>query len=100
VQPLAIFFFIAVPEELLFRGLAQGLILKRTGRPAVAIIASSLFFGMSHWHNLGMPDFRYLGLASIAGIFYGWTYHRSGNIAVSALLHAAVDTLWDLLLHT
>ena len=98
-SPLAIFFFIAVPEEFLFRGLIQGMLLQRLGRPAVAIAVTSLLFGVSHWHNHGLPDFRYLGLAAIAGCFYGYTSWRTGSLTASALLHTAVDTLWDLFLH-
>jgi membrane protease YdiL (CAAX protease family) len=98
-QPLAIFFFIAVPEELLFRGLVQGLLARRTGKPVLALVVASLLFGASHWHNPGWPDFRYLGLAAVAGLFYGWAYLRTGSIATSALLHAAVDSLWELFFH-
>jgi len=98
-QPLAIFFFIAVPEEFLFRGLLQGMLLQRLKRPAVAILIASLLFGISHWHNSGLPDFRYLGLAAIAGCFYGYTSWRTGSLTAAALLHSAVDTLWDLFFH-
>lgn len=99
-KPLAIFFFIAVPEELLFRGLLQNLLVIRLGRPLVALGITSLLFGFSHWHTPGLPDFRYLSLAAVAGAFYGFTYIRSKSILVPALLHTAVDALWELLLHT
>jgi membrane protease YdiL (CAAX protease family) len=99
-QPFGIFFFIAVPEELLFRGLLQGLLLERTGRPRLSLVVASLLFGVSHWHNPGMPDCRYLGLAAVAGGFYGFAYLRARSLAVPALLHTAVDVIWALLLHT
>lgn len=99
MQPLAIFFFIAMPEEFLFRGLLQGMLLKRIGRPLVAVLIASALFGISHWHDAGLPDFRYVGLATIAGMVYGFTYLRSRSIVVPALLHTAVDSLWELFFH-
>ena len=98
-SPLAIFFFIAVPEELLFRGLIFGMLQQTTKRTNLAIIVSALLFGVSHWHNPGWPDFRYLGLATVAGVFYAFTFVRTGSLTASAVLHAAVDTLWDLFFH-
>ena len=99
-QPLAIYFFIALPEELLFRGLVQGLLARRTGKPILALLVASLLFGASHYHTYpAPPDLRYIGLAAVAGIFYGWTYLRTGSVATSALLHAAVDSLWELFFH-
>jgi uncharacterized protein len=97
-QPLGIFFFIAVPEELLFRGLLQGMLLRVTGKPVVALVVASLLFGVSHWHT-AVPDLRYMTLAAVAGLFYGFTYLRSRSLVVPALLHTAVDTLWALFFH-
>ena len=97
-EPLGIFFFIAVPEELLFRGLVQGLLLRRTQRPWLATVLASCLFGLSHWHE-ATPNWTYIGLASVAGLCYGLTYLRSRSLVVPALLHASVDTIWALLFH-
>ena len=97
--PLASFWFIALPEELLFRGLMFGMLRRATGKTWLALVVSSLLFGISHWHNPGLPDFRYVGLATVAGLFYGYTFVRTSNLTAAALLHAAVDTLWDLFFH-
>ena len=98
-SPLAIFWFIALPEELLFRGLMLGMLRRATSKTWMALVISSLLFGISHWHNPGFPDVRYVGLATLAGMFYGYTFVRSNNLTAAALLHAAVDTLWDLFFH-
>ncbi len=98
--PLGIFFFIAVPEEFLFRGLIQGFFLEKWRRPVLAVLATAVLFGVSHWHNPGLPDLRYIGLATLAGIFYGTCYHRTESLAAAALLHASVDTLWEWFFHT
>jgi membrane protease YdiL (CAAX protease family) len=39
-------------------------------------------------------------LASIAGIFYGWTWRKSNSIFASAIVHALVDTTWHFFFRT
>jgi membrane protease YdiL (CAAX protease family) len=99
VLPLGILLTIAVPEELLFRGLLQNFLLKVVGRPVWAVGIASVLFGLAHVNNGPTPDWRYVALATLAGVAYGWTYHRTRSLLAPALVHAAVDTLWVLLLH-
>ncbi len=68
---IAIFFFTAVPEELFFRAWVQNLLERRVGRrPALAI--ASILFGLSHFNKRSAHfNWRYVLLATIAGIFYG-----------------------------
>ncbi len=54
-------------------------------------------FGFSHITNMGFPNWRYVILASIAGLFYGWTWRKTGSIFASAIVHALVDLLWHFL---
>jgi membrane protease YdiL (CAAX protease family) len=61
---------------------------------------ASVLFGFSHITNLGFPNWRYVILASIAGLFYGWTWRRTNSIFASALVHAAVDTTWHFFFRT
>jgi len=92
VQFVGIFLVIAVPEELLFRGLIQNL-LERLLPPTYALLLAALIFGLSHVNNGPTPDWRYVLLATIAGIFYGRAYHRSGGLMAGCLVHAAVDAI-------
>jgi membrane protease YdiL (CAAX protease family) len=39
-------------------------------------------------------------LGSIAGLFYGWTWRKSGSIFASALVHTLVNTTWHFLFLT
>jgi membrane protease YdiL (CAAX protease family) len=94
--PLGIFFFIALPEELLFRGLLQNMLEKSTGRPLPALVAAAVIFGATHLNNGPAPDGRYFVMASVAGLFYGWAYRRSRSLLVPAAVHAAVDVAWVL----
>lgn len=97
---VAILFFTAWPEEFLFRGLLQNM-LSRSSKSALAgWWTASVLFGFSHITNMGFPNWRYVILASIAGLFYGWTWRRTNSIFASALVHAAVDFTWHFLFRT
>ncbi len=91
---LVILLFIGIPEELLFRGLLQNFLEQWWGKGARALVAASLLFGAAHLDNDAPPNFSYALLASIAGIFYGLTFRRAGNLFAPAILHALVDAVW------
>lgn len=98
--PLAavgILFFTAWPEELLFRGLLQNLLARSLRNEWAGLIAASLVFGASHLNNGGFPNWRYGILATIAGIFYGRAWMRTGSLLPGAIVHALVDVLWHIL---
>jgi len=97
---VAILVFTAWPEELLFRGLLQNLLWQSTKSETVGWIAASVIFGFSHITNLHFPNWRYVFLASVAGLCYGWVWRKTGSIFASALVHAAVDILWHFLFIT
>jgi membrane protease YdiL (CAAX protease family) len=87
-------FFIAIPEELFFRGILQNLLETRLGRRAALILASVLF-GLSHYHRGGTFDWRYILLATIAGIFYGRAWRANRQLLSSIITHTAVDVVWS-----
>ncbi|HET8965834.1 MAG TPA: CPBP family intramembrane glutamic endopeptidase [Candidatus Acidoferrum sp.] len=97
---IGILFFTAWPEEFLFRGLLQNLLSRAGNSDTVAWVAASVLFGLSHITNLHFPNWKYVLLASIAGLFYGWTWRKTGSIFASALVHAGVDILWHFLFRT
>ena len=91
---VVIFLFIAITEELFFRGLIQNLLERSIGSRYGAQAVTAVLFGLSHIRHAPYPNWRYVALATIAGWFYGsaWRAHRS--LMASAITHAAVDTLW------
>lgn len=91
---VTIFLLIAVPEELLFRGLIQNFLRQILGREGLALAIAALVFGAAHLNNGPAPNWRYFLLASIAGIFYGRAYVRSGGLTGAAAVHALVDATW------
>ncbi len=97
---LSILFFTAWPEEFLFRGLLQNTLSRASKSEVAGWWTASVLFGFSHITNLGFPNWRYVVLATIAGVFYGWTWRRTGSVFASALVHGAVDTTWHFLFRT
>jgi membrane protease YdiL (CAAX protease family) len=96
---IGIFFFTAVPEELFFRAWVQNLLERRIDRRAALIIASVLF-GLSHFNkrlsvNGAHFNWRYVILATIAGIFYGRAWRENRRVPASAITHTCVDWLWS-----
>ncbi len=91
---LGIFLTIALPEELLFRGLIQNFLQKTWKRATLALVVTSIVFGLAHLNNGPSPDWRYALLASIAGFFYGRAYLQGGSLMAAALLHASIDAVW------
>jgi len=96
---LGITFMVALPEEVLFRGLVQNL-LQRVASTArgrfLALIIASVIFGCTHLNNHPLFDWRYVTIASIAGIAYGTVYNRTGKVTAAAITHALVDIVWRL----
>jgi membrane protease YdiL (CAAX protease family) len=96
---IGIFLFVAILEELFFRAWVQNLLERRVGRRAALVIASVLF-GLSHFNkrNFGAAHFnwRYVLLATIAGIFYGRAWRENRRVPASAITHTCVDWLWYL----
>jgi membrane protease YdiL (CAAX protease family) len=95
---LTLFLFVAMAEELFFRGLLQNLIEGSLGsRPGSSNFAqgiASVLFGLSHIQHAPFPNWRYVILATVAGWFYGSAYRKHRSLMASAGTHALVDTLW------
>jgi membrane protease YdiL (CAAX protease family) len=91
---LTIFLFIALLEELFFRGMLQVLISNtlRSRFAGQALVAC--LFGLFHILHAPFPNWPYVALAAVAGWFYGSAFRNGGGLMASALTHAAVDTVW------
>ncbi len=89
-------FFIAMPEELFFRGLLLNLIERHLGmRWALAITA--VLFGLAHFNKRAAYfNWRYVILASIAAVFYGRAWMDRRRLFTSSITHATVDTVWSI----
>lgn len=94
-QYLTIFAATALPEEILFRALIQNSIVQRLGRNTGSLLLAAFIFGCAHLNNGPgpLPNWRYMILATIAGVAYGKVYEKSSSIFASAGLHALVDLI-------
>src|SRR5215510_8983277 len=92
---LVTFFFVAIPEEFFFRGLLQNMLEARFGRLR-ALIMAAVIFGLSHFNKPLPFNWRYVLLASIAGIFYGRAWRSRRRVVASGITHTLVDVVWGL----
>jgi len=94
-QYLIILAATALPEEILFRGLIQNCIAQRFGTTTTTLLLSAFIFGCAHLDNGPgpLPNWRYMIVATVAGMAYGKVYEKSSSIFASAGLHALVDLI-------
>jgi membrane protease YdiL (CAAX protease family) len=91
VWTIANLLYVAVPEEALFRGLLQDGLRPLGARIAVPLAA--VIFGAYHF-PWGLAN---VGLAAVAGLFFGYAYWRTGRIEAAILLHFIVNAIHLLL---
>jgi membrane protease YdiL (CAAX protease family) len=89
-------FFIAMPEELFFRGLMLNMLERHLGTRR-ALILTSVIFGLAHFNKRARYfNWRYVILAAIAGLFYGRAWLARRRLIASSITHATVDTVWSI----
>lgn len=69
-------------EEILFRGILFRGMIQYGMNPVVAIVMSSILFGMAH-----MNPWQFLG-AGILGAVFAYTYYRTKSLWICVFLHA------------
>lgn len=74
-------------EEICFRGIVLGGLLKTRCRPWLAILISALFFALLH--GLGANFVT----ALLFGILVGWLYWRTGSIIPCIIIHVTNNSL-------
>jgi membrane protease YdiL (CAAX protease family) len=89
------FLLVALPEELFFRAVLQNLLETRVGKTA-ALLLAALLFGLSHFNHGATFNWKYVLLASIAGVFYGRAWREHRQIFAAIVTHTGVDVVWSL----
>ena len=107
-----IFFFVAIPEELVFRGIVQNSIEKKFSHHPkatwIALALGSLIFGIAHLNTGYGPTFfitisnslafkvswAYFLFSIGAGVFYGLAFTKTRNVMAAALTHGLVDIIF------
>jgi membrane protease YdiL (CAAX protease family) len=93
------FLFVAPAEELLFRGIVQGLFRRAYGVVPAVVLASAVF-GAGHYFALlgsGGSVVSSLALAGALGVVLGALYEITENIAVPIVVHGCWNTMSFLL---
>ena len=73
-------------EELVMRGGVEEYLLRWKPNAALAIVLSSLLFGVLHFY----PSL--IVIAFLNGLLYGWVYYRSRNVVACFLMHMVNNT--------
>jgi uncharacterized protein len=89
--------FTAWPEEFLFRGVLQNCLTRTLKSEWWGLLVASVIFGFSHILHAPAPNWKYVLMATIAGIFYGRTWMKTGSLLPGTLVHALIDLSWHIL---
>lgn len=86
--------FVGPAEELVFRGVVQGLF-RRAWGVVPAVVVTSLVFGVVHVAALsGSGKLTYIGVVAVLGLVLGGVYERTDNIVVPIVIHG----VWNVML--
>ena len=88
---------LATAEEFFFRGLLQQVLTRLSGSEWIGLLSASVIFGLTHvfYH---FPNWRFVLLATCAGLFYGRAYIQARSIRAPMVTHALVVTVWKVFL--
>lgn len=87
VTGINMFFFVALPEEILFRGLLYGFLFQFTGNMILSIAVTTIIFSIAHLRY----GLQMILLGGIAGLFYNILYALTGNIYCVTAMHVGVN---------
>jgi uncharacterized protein len=97
IEVVGILFFTAWPEEFLFRGVLQNILSRTFKNQWAGLAVASVAFGFAHIFHAPFPNWKYVFLATVAGLFYGRTWIKTGSLFPGVIVHALVDILWHIL---
>ena len=85
--------FVGPGEELVFRGVVQGLFRRRYGA-VPAIVIASILFGLAHYAALaGSGKLTYIVVTILLGLILGGLYERTNNILVPIVVHGIYNAI-------
>lgn len=89
-----------VSEEILYRGLALGVMVRLCGLPFwPSLFAPAMIFGLAHlWQGETLADtLGVVAITGLGGLFFGWLWRAWGwNLWPPILAHAGLNALWSL----
>lgn len=95
------YLLVALPEEILFRGMIQNMLRERLKSNWIALLIAAPIFGLAHLNNatrgFAVPNWGYVLMASLAGLAYGYVWMRTRKVTAAAITHMLVNLLWGIL---
>ncbi|MGH9594745.1 MAG: lysostaphin resistance A-like protein, partial [Bryobacteraceae bacterium] len=92
---LGFLWVVALAEEFVFRGFLQQLLARAWNSNLAALIVASLLFGAVHLpFGHRFPNWPWVAVATVLGLFCGIAYWRAGSMRASMVTHALVVATW------
>ena len=91
---LGILWVVALAEEFFFRGFLQQLIAQSARNEAIGVLAASMVFGLVHLPFRGFPNWKWVMLTFVLGLFCGLAFTKANSVRASMVTHALVVTTW------
>lgn len=86
-------FFVCLAEEAFFRGFIQkgltNILPKVKICSVVSVMMAAVLFGLAHYKG----GIGYVTLATIAGLFYGYAYQKTGRLESSIIVHFGLNVV-------
>lgn len=90
ITGIYMFFWVAISQELLFRGIIQNFLSQWIG-PWAALILGAIIFGLAHLNYNGP---KMVFIATGAGLVYGAVYLFTGNVLCAVICHTLTNVYW------
>jgi uncharacterized protein len=91
---LGMLWVVAYGEEFFFRGMLQPMVGRWLRSDIAGLLATSVLFGLAHLGFRGFPNWNFVALAAVAGLFYGTAFMRTGSVRAAMVAHALVNVTW------
>ena len=93
------FIFVALREEVLFRGMMLPKLQAAVGATP-GLLAGAVIFGAVHLPFGQFPNWRFAAVAAVAGWFYSKSYEATGSIRSAMVTHALTNVVARVFLST
>ena len=91
-QFLGFLWVVSLSEEFFVRGVLMQWIEEWTWSPLAALLLSSLAFGLVHLWFGGFPNWKWVAIATVLGLFCGMARNHACSIKAGMVTHALVAT--------
>jgi membrane protease YdiL (CAAX protease family) len=91
---LGVLWVVSLSEEFFFRGMLQQWIEDWTGKRTLALVTTSVVFGLVHLGFRGFPNWRWALVGAVLGYFCGRARNLAGSIRAGMVTHALTVAAW------